>query len=225
MRILIAEDDKGICDLLDIYLSSENYETTVVHNGEDALKAFESESFDLAIFDIMMPKMNGFILTKKVRENYYMPILILSAKDEDHDKILGLNIGADDYITKPFNPLEIVARVNAHLRRSKRLKGNTLSIEKSYSDIVINIDNCRVFKNNEELLLTATEYKILNLLIGQPNRIFSKAQITRHINVDYFEGTEHSIVVHISNIREKLGINSKGDKYIKTVKGLGYRFE
>lgn len=221
MRILIAEDDKDICEIVKIYLTSENYEVIEVHNGQDALEVLSQSKIDLAIFDVMMPKIDGYILTKKVRETWDIPIIILSAKDEDYDKILGLNIGADDYMTKPFNPLELLARVNAHLRRVKKKDLTT----KSHGEIVLDLNSYKVYKNNQALDLTATEFKILNMLLSHPNQIYSKSQISQTINPDDYVGMDHTVVVHISNLREKLGLNQEGHKYIKTVKGLGYKFE
>ncbi|WFD10220.1 response regulator transcription factor [Tepidibacter hydrothermalis] len=226
-KILIAEDDKDISQIIELYLSSEGYEVTIVDNGLDGLNAIQNEQFDLAIFDIMMPEIDGFKLTREIRKDSNIPILIISAKSEISDKILGLNIGADDYITKPFDPLEVVARVNANVRRNKsfnELKNKTNNVFK-IKNLTLENDTCRLFKDDLEITLTATEYKIMSLLMKNPNRIFSKIQIAEHLSGEYFEPYAHTITVHISHLREKIGVDDNGNKYIKTVKGLGYKIE
>ncbi|MCT4619190.1 MAG: response regulator transcription factor [Marinisporobacter sp.] len=226
-KILIAEDDKDISEIIEMYLLSEGYDVRIVDNGLDGLRAIQNEQFDLAILDIMMPKMDGFKLTREIRKDSNIPILIISAKIECHDKILGLNIGADDYITKPFDPLEVVARVNANLRRNRILnehKDQQNNISK-IKNLILDNDACKLLKDGMEITLTATEYKIMNLLMRNPNRIFSKIQIAEYLCGEYFESDTHTITVHISNLREKIGVDENGEKYIKTVKGLGYKIE
>lgn len=222
-RILIAEDDQDIVEILDLYLSSEGYKVKSAGDGISALAFLKEEEYDLFIIDIMMPKMDGYKLIKEIRKLCYAPIIIVSAKNEDNDKILGLNIGADDYIEKPFNPMEVIARVNAHLRRSNYQKVEEKIIE--IKDIRIETDTYRVYKNEEELDLTATEYRILSSMMKSPNRVFTRGQISESILGKYCESDEHTITVHISNLREKLGMDEEGLPYIKTVKGLGYKFE
>ncbi|GKX30270.1 DNA-binding response regulator [Vallitalea longa] len=223
--ILVAEDNYEISKLIKLYLEVEGYKVLVADNGVDGLKCIEENHVDLAILDIMMPKMDGYELTREIRKISNIPILILSAKNEDIDKILGLNMGADDYITKPFNPLEIVARVNALLRRHYKLSKNEDRGILRLGELTLDTNNCRLMKNEEEVLLTATEFKILALLMNVPERIFSKVQITEHIKGEYFETDDNSVTVHISHLREKIGNNKKGNQYIKTVKGLGYKIE
>ncbi|MCM1988744.1 response regulator transcription factor [Oceanirhabdus seepicola] len=225
-RILVAEDNSEISKVIKLYLEVEGYEVFIADNGLDGLSLIKENKIDLAILDIMMPKMDGYELTREIRKNNNMPVLILSAKNEDIDKILGLNIGADDYITKPFNPLEIVARVNAALRRHYKLSGNERdSGVLSLGDLTLDTNNCRLVKQEKEIPLTATEFKILALLMNVPERIFSKVQISEHIKGEYFETDDNSVTVHISHLREKIGINKNGNQYIKTVKGLGYKIE
>lgn len=226
-KILIVEDDRDISEIIELYLSSEGYEVKIVDNGLDGLTAIENGKFDLVICDVMMPEMDGFKLTREIRKDSNIPILIISAKTETSDKILGLNIGADDYITKPFDPLEVVARVNAHLRRNRSfnvLKNQTNNVYK-IKNLLLEKDTCRLFKDDLEITLTATEYKIMSLLMKNSDRIFSKIQIAEHISGEYFESDGHTITVHISNLREKIGIDDNGNQYIKTVKGLGYKIE
>ncbi len=224
--ILVAEDNPEISKVLKLYLEAEGYNVFVTHNGIDALSCVKENNIDLAILDIMMPKMDGYELTREIRKISNMPVLILSAKDEDMDKILALNIGADDYITKPFSPLEIVARVNASLRRHYKLSGNENGRGVMHlGDLTLGTNNFRLVKNEEEIFLTATEFKILALLMKEPGRIFSKVQINEHIKGEYFKSDDNSITVHISHLREKIGINQNENQYIKTVKGLGYKIE
>ena len=175
----------------------------------------------------MMPKMNGYELTKKIREISQIPILILSARNQDSEKILGLDLGADDYLTKPFNPLEVIARVKSLLRRSYEFKvkdseeDNIITI----SEITLNYEDRIVIKNGVEVQFTATEYKILALLMQKPGRVFTKAQIYKYINGEYYQSDDNSLMVHISRIREKIESDPKNPIYVKTIRGLGYKFE
>ena len=178
-----------------------------------------------------MPKMDGYELTKKIREKYTIPIIILSAKNKDSDKIYGLNLGADDYITKPFNPLEIIARVNSNLRRFYHLNNqnnNTLKEEETklvVGDLVLDKQKLSLFKRGEEIIITPTEYKILSLFMKNPGKIFTKLQMSEAINGDYLEGDNNTMMVHISRLREKIEDDSKKPEYIKTVRGIGYKIE
>ncbi|WDV47213.1 response regulator transcription factor [Clostridiaceae bacterium M8S5] len=225
-RILVAEDNFEISKVIKLYLEGEDYEVFIKDNGIDALSVIKDNKIDLAIVDIMMPKMDGYELTREIRKISNIPIIILSAKNEDNDKILGLNIGADDYITKPFNPLEIVARVNASLRRHYKLSRNEgANGVLKLGEMTLDTNNCRLTKEEIEIPLTATEYKILVLFMKTPERIFSKVQISKHINGEYFKNDDNSVTVHISHLREKIGLNKNGKQFIKTVKGLGYKIE
>lgn len=226
-KILIAEDDEDIIGLLKLYLEKDGYELILAKDGEEAFAKVLQNDISLAILDIMMPKMNGYELTKKLREITQIPILILSAKNQDSEKILGLDLGADDYLTKPFNPLEVIARVRSLLRRSYEFK-----VENVENDNIITLgeitldDNARIIrKNGEEIQFTATEYKIVALLMKKPGRVFTKAQIYECINGEYYQSDDNSLMVHIYRIREKIESDSKNPIYVKTVRGLGYKFE
>lgn len=226
-KILIAEDDEDIIGLLRLYLEKEGYELVLATNGEEAFQKLLQEKISLAILDIMMPKMNGYELTKKIREISQIPILILSARNQDSEKILGLDLGADDYLTKPFNPLEVIARVKSLLRRSYEFKvkdseeDNIITI----GEITLNYEDRIVIKNGVEVQFTATEYKILELLMQKPGRVFTKAQIYKCINGEYYQSDDNSLMVHISRIREKIEPDLKNPIYVKTIRGLGYKFE
>jgi DNA-binding response OmpR family regulator len=226
LKILIAEDNIEIVKVLELYLNKEGYEVDTVNNGLDALNMCKKKSYDLGIFDIMMPKMDGYELVTEVRKFSNMSIIFLSAKGEDVEKILGLNIGADDYITKPFNPLEVVARVNTALRRYSM--GSDASKEKTKLEIgslLLDISEHKLYKNKKEIDLTVSEFNILKILMGKENQIFSKSQISEYIGGEYMEMDDSRITVHISHIREKIGLNEKGNQFIKTVRGLGYKIE
>lgn len=225
--ILIAEDDKDIVNLLKLYLQSNGYRTVTAENGAEAYKLVLEEKIDLAVLDIMMPEMDGYELTTKIREKYDFPIIFLSAKNLDNDKILGLNLGADDYMTKPFNPLEIIARINSNLRRAYQLGyevEDTTSQLKNH-DLILDMDAMTAKKNGENISFTPTEFKILALLMRNPGRVFTKAQIYQSINGDFYESDENSVIVHISKIRDKLGDDSRNPEYIKNIRGLGYKIE
>ncbi|EOO62060.1 hypothetical protein ICM_06429 [Bacillus cereus BAG1X2-3] len=226
-NILIVDDDKDIIDLLKLFLEMENFFVVEASNGEVALKCLEENHIDLAIVDIMMPKMDGYQLIKKIRETLQFPILILSAKSQEVDKIIGLGIGADDFITKPFSALEIIARVQAHPRRSyefneKAIEGKEKQIH--MGDLVLDHHSCTLYKSSESITLSATEYKILTLFMKEPGRIFTKKQIFESVWSDYYCADDNTIMVHISRLREKLEDSPKNPVYIKTLRGLGYRF-
>ena len=231
-RILIVDDEKEIRDLVDIYLKGEGYETLKAENGEEALNLLEKEKVDLIILDIMMPKVNGIEACLKIREEREMPIIMLSAKSEDMDKILGLNTGADDYLTKPFNPLELVARVKSQLRRYKRFNKttqvesvnnieNTLEVE----DITINLETHEVFKEGEEIKLTPTEFDILVLLAENRGKVFSIENIYNSVWKQEFMQSDNTVMVHIRKVREKIEEDPRKPKYIKTVWGVGYKID
>ena len=219
-KILIAEDDRDIRELLKLYLESEGYLVLEAEKGKQALETAQKQRPDLAILDIMMPEMSGLDLTRRLREKTMMPILILSARDQDHDKILGLNLGADDYMTKPFNPLELVARVRALLRRSSSrpdvLKAGELCLDFSAHTLM---------KGNRQIQLTPMEYKILSILMRSPGRIYTKVQLYEAVCGEYFENDENTIMVHISRIREKVEDDPKRPVHIITMRGVGYKFE
>lgn len=231
-RILIVDDEKEIRDLIDIYLKGEGYETIKAENGEEALSILNTNDIDLIILDIMMPKVNGIEACLKIREEKEMPIIMLSAKSEDMDKILGLNTGADDYLTKPFNPLELVARVKSQIRRYKRFsnKGNKVKEEINdnileIDEIKINLDTHEVFKEEEEVKLTPTEFDILVLLGSNKGKVFSIENIYNSVWKQDFMQSDNTVMVHIRKIREKIEEDSRNPKYIKTVWGVGYKID
>lgn len=227
-KILIAEDDEDIVGLLTLYLEKENYEVIPAANGEEALMIVQRTKVSVVILDIMMPKLNGYELTKKIREMGTVPILILSARNLDSDKILGLDLGADDYLTKPFNPLEVIARVKSLIRRTYDYNNDERIIEDEtikLGNLSINLDTFTAYKNNQEIRLTPTEFKILALLMKSPGRVFTKIQIYENINGEYFENDDNTIMVHMHKLREKIEDDSKNPIYIKNVRGLGYKVE
>ncbi|MDU1313719.1 response regulator transcription factor [Clostridium septicum] len=223
MKILIAEDKMEIANLVRIFLQKEGYEVILANDGEEALKILLNDKIDLCIFDIMMPKMDGFTLIQKTREFSRVPILVLTAKNMEQDKILGLDLGADDYITKPFSSLELVSRVNAHIRRSYKL--NQLETITYIGDLKIDKEKYIVYKNDVDCTLTAMEYKLLLKLLSSPERVFTKSQLYESVCGNYMDGDENTIAVHISRLREKIEDNPKEPEYIKTIRGLGYKFE
>jgi len=224
-KILIVDDEKEIRDLIEIYLKSEGYETLKAADGEEALNILNREDPDLIILDIMMPKMNGIDACLKIREERQMPIIMLSAKSEDVDKILGLNMGADDYLTKPFNPLELVARVKSQLRRyDKPLNIGGDGIIK-VRDLVIDEVAKKVIVRGVDVKATATEYKILHLLASNLGKTFSIKEIYEKVWEENFYKSENTVTVHIRRIREKIEINTKEPEYIKVVWGIGYKIE
>ena len=219
--ILIAEDDADIRDLLRFYLEGEGFRVLEAGDGAAALRIAREQSPSMAIVDIMMPEMNGFELTRALRKYSDIPILILSAKSQDNDKILGLNLGADDYIAKPFNPVEIVARVKAQLRRAERTSGSILTVR----ELTLDTASFQLTKNGQPILLTPMEYKILAMLMRSPGRIFTKIQLYEGAIGTYFEGDDNTMMVHISKLREKIEDDPKNPRHIITVRGLGYKIE
>ncbi len=225
-KILIAEDESDIIELLRLYLENAGFIVIGAADGIEALNIIESEHIDLAIFDIMMPRLDGYQLIRKVRENHNFPIMVLSAKNQDSDKILGLDLGADDYLTKPFNPLEIVARVKSALRRFYQLNDNTQDQNSGIirvGEVTLNMVSMSAYKNGEEIQLTPTEFKILSLLMQNPGRVFTRTQIYESVMGEYYESDDNTIMVHISKIREKIEKDSKKPEYLLTVRGLGYK--
>ena len=225
-NILVVDDDKAITDAIEVYLTNENYNIFKAYDGLQALNVLQNEDIHLVLMDIMMPNMDGTRATIKIREEKQIPIIILSAKSEDTDKILGLNLGADDYITKPFNPLELIARVNSQIRRYTKfspLKENTNVI--TIGGIELNKESKEVYAEGENVKLTPLEFKILTLLMDNPNRVFSIEEIYERVwNEPAFNNVD-TVTVHIRRIREKIEINPKEPKYLKVVWGIGYKFE
>ena len=227
-KVLVCDDDKEIVEAIDIYLTQEGYEVFKAYDGQEALEVLKKESVDLLVIDVMMPRLDGIRATLKIREENNIPIIILSAKSEDADKILGLNVGADDYVTKPFNPLELVARVKSQLRRYTQL-GSTAQPagEKIYATggLMINDDLKEVTVDGEPVKLTPMEYNILLLLIRNQGKVFSINQIYESIWNEDAYGAENTVAVHIRHIREKIEINPKEPRYLKVVWGIGYTLE
>lgn len=221
-KILVCDDDKDIVEAIDIYLTQEGYEVLKAYDGDEAIKVLKSNEVDLLIMDVMMPRLDGIRATLKIRENMSLPIIILSAKSEDADKILGLNIGADDYITKPFNPLELVARVKSQLRRYTQLGSTARSDNQSEfrtGGLVIRDDLKEVTVDGEKVKLTPIEYNILLLLVKNQGKVFSINQIYENIWNEEAIGADNTVAVHIRHIREKIEINPKEPRYLKVSMG------
>lgn len=227
-NILVCDDDKEIVDAIDIYLSQEGYHILKAYDGLQAIEIMKKEEVHLILLDIMMPNLDGIRATRKIRETSSVPIIMLSAKSEDVDKILGLNIGADDYITKPFNPLELIARVKSQLRRYTQL-GNLATEEKEAvyvcGGLVVNDDLKTVTVDGEPVKLTPIEYNILVLLIKNQGIVFSIEQIYENIWNEEAIGADNTVAVHIRHIREKIEINPREPRYLKVVWGIGYKIE
>ena len=227
-NILVCDDDKEIVDAIDIYLSQEGYHILKAYDGLQAIEIMKKEEVHLILLDIMMPNLDGIRATRKIRETSSVPIIMLSAKSEDVDKILGLNIGADDYITKPFNPLELIARVKSQLRRYTQL-GNLATEEKEAvyvcGGLVVNDDLKTVTVDGEPVKLTPIEYNILVLLIKNQGKVFSIDQIYEKIWNEDAIGADNTVAVHIRHIREKIEINPREPRYLKVVWGIGYKIE
>lgn len=225
--ILVCDDDREIVDAIEIYLSQEGYRILKAYDGVQAVEMLEQEDVQLLLIDIMMPRLDGLRATLKIREKSSIPIIILSAKSEDADKILGLNIGADDYVTKPFNPLELVARVKSQLRRYTKLGNAMDENQKIYQTggLVMNDDLKEVTVDGEQVKLTPIEYNILLLLVKNQGKVFSINQIYESIWNEDAIGADNTVAVHIRHIREKIEINAKEPRYLKVVWGIGYKVE
>lgn len=227
LNILVCDDDKEIVEAIEIYLQQEGYQVFRAYDGEDALNILKEEEIHLLIIDVMMPKLDGIRATLKIREESSIPIIILSAKSEDTDKILGLNVGADDYITKPFNPLELVARVKSQLRRYTKLGNAAENGQAVYQvgGLAINDELKEVTVDGEIVKLTPIEYNILLLLMKNQGKVFSINQIYENIWNEDAIGADNTVAVHIRHIREKIEINPKEPRYLKVVWGVGYKID
>lgn len=227
-NILVCDDDREIVEAIDIYLSQEGYHIYKAYDGIEAIELLDKHEIHLLLIDVMMPRLDGIRATRKIREYSSIPIIILSAKSEDVDKILGLNIGADDYITKPFSPLELMARVKSQLRRYTKL-GNLAEPETrsvyTCGELSVNDDLKTVMVDGEQVKLTPIEYNILLLLIKNQGRVFSIEEIYERIWNEQAIGADNTVAVHIRHIREKIEINPKEPRYLKVVWGLGYKIE
>ncbi|SDS84160.1 DNA-binding response regulator, OmpR family, contains REC and winged-helix (wHTH) domain [Paenibacillaceae bacterium GAS479] len=226
-NILIVDDELEIREALVIYLKSDNVEVFTASNGIEALEILEKETIHLIIMDLMMPQLDGIKTTFKIRESKNIPIIMLSAKSEANDKILGLNVGADDYMTKPFNPLELIARVQSQLRRFTNLGAFQTTEDEiiQVRGLVLNKSSKTVEVDGEDIRLTSKEYKILELLMENKGRVFSLEQIYERVWNEPMLTSENTVAVHVRNIREKIEINPKDPKYLKVVWGIGYKIE
>ncbi len=228
-HILICDDEKDIVNALQIYLSQEDYVLHTAYNGKEALEVLADKSIDLLLLDIMMPEMDGIQTMVTLRQNSNIPVILLTAKSEDTDKILGLNLGADDYITKPFNPMEVLARVKSQLRRYTQLGSasacNSSAPVYTIGNIQLNDNEKKVTVDGEPVYLTPTEYAILRFLMQSPNRVFSPKEIYSAIRNEAPYGAEGTVAVHIRHLREKIEINPAEPRYLKAVWGQGYKME
>ena len=227
-NILVVDDDKEIVNAIDIYLRKEGYKIFKAYNGEEAMQIVKQEEIHLIILDVMMPKKDGLETLEEIRKDKTIPVIMLSAKSEDYDKIEGLDLGADDYITKPFNPLELIARVNSNIRRytkfgaiNENLNGNVYKT----GDLILDDETKKVISDGKEIKLTATEFKILKFLIKNKGKVFSIPQIYENVWNEDGYAAENIIAVHIRHIREKIEINPKEPKYLKVIWGIGYKVE
>ncbi|WP_061996095.1 response regulator transcription factor [Clostridium sp. ATCC 25772] len=228
-KILIVEDDEDIRKILKIYLEGQSYEILEAENGYEAMKQIDNK-LDLIILDLMLPDIDGLTICKNIRKKYHFPIIMITAKNADQDKILGLSYGADDYITKPFNPLEVIARVKAQLRRYNQYGDNEFDMDNSdkiyYKGLILNKKSKKVNINGEDVKLTPTEFKILEVLLDRKGQVLSGEELFHLIwNDEYFSKSTNTITVHVRNLREKIGDSSEKPQYIKTVWGVGYIIE
>lgn len=229
-NILVVDDEREIADLVELYLRNENYTVYKFYAAKEALACIEKEQLDLAIIDIMMPEIDGFALCKKIREQHHYPVIMLTAKDEEVDKITGLTLGADDYITKPFRPLEMVARVKAQLRRYKKYNTAHLPIESDpvleHAALVLNSKTHECMLREKPLALTPTEFSILRILLERKGQVVSSEQLFHEIWKDeYYSKSNNTITVHIRHLREKMNDTIENPQYIKTIWGVGYKIE
>ena len=222
--VLIADDESEIRELLRLYLEKDGYQVVEAEDGIQAVKLLEKKEIDLALLDIMMPGMDGYQVLKRIRENSNIPVMILSAKNQDVDKILGLDLGADDYLSKPFNPLEAMARINSNIRRFYSLgaKGKEIK-ELKVKDLRLDTEACAVYKNDTLIDLTSVEYRIMRMFMENPGKVFTKQQLFEEGWGEEYIVADNSIMVCISKLRAKL--SEENDAYIKTIRGLGYRME
>ena len=223
-HILVVDDEKEVADLLELYLSNEGYAVHKFYNGTEALECVKHQELELALLDIMLPDVDGFKLCREIRKEHFFPIIMLTAKSEDTDKILGLNIGADDYVTKPFNPVELQARVKSQLRRYMQLGGGSVRKEVlTMGGIELDDRTKEVTLDGDKVSLTRTEYDILKMLMENPGKVFSPTQIYTQVWKDNPYGAENTVAVHIRHLREKIEYNPAEPRYLKAVWGRGYK--
>lgn len=225
MKILLIEDDKEISDMLKNFLITENFEVVTAFDGENACRKFLSDEYSLVLLDLMMPKKDGMEVMKVIRENSTVPIIIISAKDTDSDKTLGLGLGADDYITKPFSVTEVLARIKSNIRRNTKYAAGSVTEDAilAKGSLTVNTNDYSVLKNGDKIELTVKEFEILKLLMKNPEKVYTKEQIYSLIWNDYYCGDENAVNVHISRLRSKIEDNPRNPQYIVTVWGIGYK--
>lgn len=222
--ILVADDEKEIRELLRLYLEKDGYHVLEAKDGRAALSVLEQEEVDMALLDIMMPELDGYKVLKKIRENSNIPVMILSAKNQDTDKILGLDLGADDYLAKPFNPMEAMARINSNIRRFYSLGAKSKELKQlKVKDLRLDTESCLVYKGDEPIDLTSVEYKLLRLFMENPGKVYTKQQVYENVWGEEYAIADNNIMVCISRLRAKLSEDNSA--YIKTIRGLGYRME
>lgn len=228
-NILIVDDEQAIADLVEVYLKNEDYTVFKFYNGKDALHCIENERLDLAILDVMLPDMDGFSICQQIRERYTFPVIMLTAREEEIDKITGLTLGADDYVTKPFRPLELIARVKAQLRRFTRYNSpepNNEEHQIAFSGVVMDMDTHECTLNEKKLSLTPTEFSILWVLGSNQGRVVSSEELFQQVwGEKYYTNSSNTVMVHIRHLREKMHDSAEHPKYIKTVWGVGYKIE
>ncbi|WP_270942552.1 response regulator transcription factor [Romboutsia lituseburensis] len=226
-NILVIDDEKEIVDLVELYFRNTDYNIFKAYDGIEAINIIDKNKIHLAIVDIMLPNLNGYSVISHIRNSLNLPIIVISAKVEGYDKILALDLGADDYVTKPFDPLELIARVNAQIRREYGYSTSYENVNNliEIGDLKLDIDACKLTKNNQEIQLTSTEFKIIELFMQNPNKVFTKKNLFESVWDEMYIAEDNAIMVQISKIRDKIEDNSKDPKYIKTVRGIGYKFE
>lgn len=223
-KILIADDEQEIRSLLRLYLEKDGYQVLEAEDGRAAISILENEGADMALLDIMMPGLDGYQVLKKLRESSNIPVMVLSAKNQDADKILGLDLGADDYLAKPFNPMEAMARINSNIRRFYSLGAKSQELKQlKVKDLRLDTESCLVYKNGQAIDLTSVEYKLLRLFMEHPGKVFTKQQVYENVWGEEYAIADNNIMVCISRLRAKLSEDSGA--YIKTIRGLGYRME
>jgi len=229
INILVVDDEQSIADLIEVYLKNEGFTIYKFYKGKDALRCVESEQLELAILDVMLPDIDGFILCQKIRENHNFPVIMLTAKEEEIDKITGLTLGADDYITKPFRPLELIARVKAQLRRFTKYNSAEQNQKEhliDFSGLILDMDTHECTLNEKKISLTPKEFSILWVLCSNRGRVVSSEELFHEVWGDkYFTNSNNTVMVHIRHLREKMHDSAEHPKYIKTVWGVGYKIE
>ncbi|ERK31191.1 response regulator transcription factor [Clostridium intestinale] len=225
MNILIAEDDNDIRELIKLHLSKEDYTVFLAEDGKKAIDIFDTNNIDLAVLDIMLPFVDGFNILRHIRNTSEIPVIFLTARGNDEDKILGLGLGGDDYMVKPFSPIELTARIQAQLRRYYKYATGKQNDRIVLGYLILDKTSCEVLRNNIPLELNAKEFKILELLIENPGKVYTKKQIYETIWEDTYYGDDNTIMVHISHIRDKIEEDPKKPQYLKTIRGIGYKME